>query len=313
MERGKVVAVSLSLVVGAVFAACGSSGGATGEPSPDGGTGNDGGSSPDARVSVDAGGGQDGSNGSDAGGDARMAIDSGGGQDAGGGADAGNDASPPPADGGVDADAGGIGDGAVADASCSVGDAGGTPCGASCCTSVQACAVGSCVDVAASLSGLRWELPCLSPGTAANLCNAGGLITKTTTLMGTSGKSYTVKLHFRGVVEPKTYTGGTNDGAYFQTGGSPASDTYNVYELGVSDPPQTYYLNLGAEGITVTSIDYEASILVNAGATITLAADPVDGVEINNENDVVVPGVPPDPQPYNGQFVQMDVVSVVAN
>jgi hypothetical protein len=53
---------------------------------------------------------------------------------------------------------------------------------------------------------------------------------------------------------------------------------------------------------------------MSAGAVITITANSVEGVETSNQGldggPVYVPGVPPYPEPYNGQFVQVDVVSV---
>jgi hypothetical protein len=148
------------------------------------------------------------------------------------------------------------------------------------------------------------------------------------TLQGTAGKSYDVTLHFRGIVEEKTYSGGTNGGAVgveadggvdpdlFISGGTPDTGTFNIYELDISAPPQKLYLNSGKSGIDqVFLIDYQATITMQAGATVTLTANSVEGVETFNRGPnggpaVVVPGVPPAPQTFDGQFVQMDVASI---
>jgi hypothetical protein len=123
-----------------------------------------------------------------------------------------------------------------------------------------------------------------------------------------------VTLRFRGVIELKTYNGGTQDG-YFLVGGSDNGDGWNVYELDVSDPPGHYFLNAGSSGIyRVWLLDITKTIPVAAGASVTLKADAKDNAIIRNTdgtNPIVVPGVPPAPEPYNGQFIQMDVISVV--
>jgi hypothetical protein len=85
----------------------------------------------------------------------------------------------------------------------------------------------------------------------------------------------------------------------------------------VSDPPQTYFMNAGTSNIfNVWQLDYVATIPMNAGASVTLFANAIDDEEIDNTNGVdggpvVVPGVPPYPQAYDGQFIEMDVESVV--
>lgn len=171
--------------------------------------------------------------------------------------------------------------------------------------------------VAAALDGLRWELPCVT-NTTAELCTTpAGDPTVSAALTGTAGASYDVTLRFRGVVEPKTYTGGARTG-WFQTGGTPASDTANIYRLTVSNPAQTFYVNAGttraSNALYCEAFDYQATVRAAAGATFTLQAQPLDALQIRNRDQagtaIVVAGVPPAPQAYAGQFVQMDVVSV---
>lgn len=174
------------------------------------------------------------------------------------------------------------------------------------------CDGGKCVDVAGNLSGLLWELPCTSKG---NTCSTVAAQTVSTVLGGTAGVTYDVQLHFEGIVEQKTYTGGCSDGAYFLTGGASNGDSFNVYELTVSSPPAVYFLNRGTSGINnCYVIDYIKTIRVDAGATLTLLADAVDGAEISNVDPkgapLMVPGASV-AQPYDGQFIQMDVLSVV--
>jgi hypothetical protein len=174
------------------------------------------------------------------------------------------------------------------------------------------------VTVAAALNGLRWELPCIAAVTDPSLCTTQSTnIVKTATLQGTAGKTYVVKLRFRGVIEPKTYTGGSRVGS-FQTGGGPATDTANIYRLTTSAPNATYFVNAGttrpASALYCETMDYEAAIEIAAGATVTLTAEPLDALQIKNRDQngqpFVIANVPPAPDPFNGQFVQMDVVSV---
>ncbi len=194
----------------------------------------------------------------------------------------------------------------------------------------SACEAAQCVAVAGSLSGLRWDLPC-TDGHATVNCVCPDTVMHTAQLQGTTGASYQVTLLFRGIVEQKTYSGGTtglavNEGpggqgnaAYFVEGATPsAGDTFNIYELDVSSPAQTFYLNVGSSGIDQTFlIDYQATITMDAGATVTLTGNSLGGVETFNRgadtNPVVVPDVPPAPAAFDGQFVQMDVVSVLPN
>lgn len=169
--------------------------------------------------------------------------------------------------------------------------------------------------VAGSLTGLRWEMPCASESNEWN-CNVTDPAPVVATLGGATGTTYQVTLRFRGVVETKTYDGGTTTG-FFNTGGTGAQDGFNVYALTVSAPTQSYYLNAGTSGVGNSfGIDYTATLAITAGATVTLTASAIDAVEHKNLDDtntpIVVPGIAPAPDAYDGQFIQMDVVAVGA-
>lgn len=168
-------------------------------------------------------------------------------------------------------------------------------------------------SVAVALEGLRWELPC-GTDTSATVCEAAAFPTVTATMGGDAATTYQVALRFRGVVEQKTYEGGTAYD-YFYVGGLPPTDGYNVYQMHVTNPEGDYYLNAGTSGIERSwLIDYEQTIPINGGATVTLTADAQDGAEIKNVDGdgapIVVPEIAPAPAAYNGQFVQMDVVGI---
>ncbi len=164
----------------------------------------------------------------------------------------------------------------------------------------------------AVLSGLRWELPCSD--NFNGYCNTPAVREKSATLTGAPGATYEIVLRFRGVVEEKTYEGGTTDG-HWTRGGVPAADLYNVYKMDVTNPPQTFFLNSGVSlsGYCV-GLDYTRTVRMAADSTVTLTADPIDGAQVENGGidglPVVVPDIPPSPDRYDGQFIQMDVVSV---
>ncbi|HZR79606.1 MAG TPA: FG-GAP-like repeat-containing protein [Candidatus Binatia bacterium] len=171
----------------------------------------------------------------------------------------------------------------------------------------------SCEVISGELSGLRWELPCISH-VGGNVCTCAQDLTQSTTLGGTQGAVYEVSLRFRGVVEEATYTGGTKDG-YWHIGGAHDGSEFNEYRLSISDPPQTYFLNSGTSNVyRAFAIDYTRTVQVAAGATVTLGLRSIESREIINVDGsgqpIVIPDVPPAPAAYDGQFVQMDVVSV---
>jgi hypothetical protein len=291
---------TLSLVLAVVLGACGSS---SKKPS-DGGAGHDGGAaghdggaagSDAAQAGSDGGTGDvidapadlDGGDAIDApSSDANDAASSDGGSDAG--SDAGDAASSDATDAGTDGDA----------SACEAG--------------TSACAV------AGSLSGLLWKLPCTAYESGP-ACATTAATTESTQLAGTAGVTYDVTLRFRGIVEQKTYTSGCGDGTttWLQSGAD-NGDSFNVYKLTISSPPQTYFLNAGASNINhLFGVDFQQTVRIDAGATVTLFADAKDGQEIINvgadgTTPVMVAGTSVT-QPYNGQFIQMDVVSVAAD
>jgi hypothetical protein len=168
---------------------------------------------------------------------------------------------------------------------------------------------------AAALDGLRWQLPCADNENHGNgYCDSPATDAKSATLSGNPGARYDITLRFRGVVEEKTYLYGTADG-HWQAGGVPNEDLYNVYKLEIAAPAQTYYLNAGQTGLGYcVPIDYTKTVQANAGALVSLTADSIDSSQVDNHSDpgypLVVPEIAPAPDAYNGQFIQMDVVSV---
>jgi hypothetical protein len=165
---------------------------------------------------------------------------------------------------------------------------------------------------AAALDGLRWALPCSNNGNG--YCDSPATDVKSATLSGNAGVTYDITLRFRGVVEEKTYLYGTAE-EHWQIGGIPNEDLYNVYKLEIAAPAQTYYLNAGQTGLGYcVAIDYTKTIQAKAGTVVSLSADSIDSAQVDNHSDpgdpVIVPGIPPAPTFYDGQFIQMDVVSV---
>lgn len=177
---------------------------------------------------------------------------------------------------------------------------------------------------AASIDGFRFEFPCKDPMPENPKEGASGpsaLVTgdpKTTdnftvvkTFGGESGKRYQVTLRFRGVVEPMMYKDGKQVGEYFYVGGEKNNATYNIYQISISSPKSHYFLNRqDAVGHKIFTIDYTQTIEIDGGATVTFHGDGQNGMMITNFKKLVVPDVAPAPKPFNGQFIQVDVVDV---
>lgn len=176
-----------------------------------------------------------------------------------------------------------------------------------------------------SIDGYRFEFPCKKPMPANPKLGAdcdSGLVKgdpkKTDNFVaerkfdGEPGKRYKVTLRFRGVVEPMMYKNGKMDGDLFYIGGEPNNNTYNIYKITISSPRSHYFLNRQDKvGHRIFTIDYTKTIEIDGDATVTFLGDGQNGRLISNFSKLVVPDIAPAPQPFNGQFVQVDVVNVV--
>jgi hypothetical protein len=171
----------------------------------------------------------------------------------------------------------------------------------------------SCSPVALSLEGLRWDLPCAA-GVNSTVCTTSAGAEDEVTLGGDPATLYALTLRIRGVIETKGYDGGTTDG-FFNIGGTPSPDAWNIYSLRIESPDQTYYLNAGESDLLYCwEVDYTQTVEAYGGSTISLHASSEEGTEIVNTdafgNPIRVEGVYPDPAAYDGQFLQVDVGSV---
>jgi hypothetical protein len=165
-------------------------------------------------------------------------------------------------------------------------------------------------DIAASLFGLRWRLPKIADnGLGGWTCPATD--SQSAVMGGLPGTSWDITCRFRGVIENKTYIGGSHSADGWQVGGTPDTTgpaaLWNVYSLAIGSPAQQFYLNYGTSFL-VYQIDFTKVIQIDAGSLITLFADSVD----NNEgaHSISVSGVTDPSQPFAGQWVNMEVTSI---
>ena len=202
-----------------------------------------------------------------------------------------------------------------------------TACAAGLVTLLTACSTPPSATSSAtnSLAGLRIEVPCANPKFNQDtechwdprLLQANDPVWQlkqeiVRTFGGKAGALYEVTLRVRGVVEPKNFTGGEVQQGHFQIGGVPVEDHYNFYSLHVSNPDANYTFNRNQQqvGHYTFPIDYVVTIPISGGATVTMGAYDHNDVSIANHQKFVVPGVPPAPTPFDGQFFQLDVVSI---
>jgi len=168
----------------------------------------------------------------------------------------------------------------------------------------------------------------LGDGKSCRLATDMEKVEKKAVFGGDPAVTYELKLHVRGLVEPRGYTGGALQdpmNVWLYVGGMPGGpgddSRYGSYSVAVSDPKQVYYLNRDhmmilknpALNHSLFELDYVAVIKVKGGATVSLInADAAGSGMIRNHEKHVVPGVPADllPQPWDGQFVYFEVDAV---
>ncbi|HVZ29813.1 MAG TPA: hypothetical protein VG839_05430, partial [Asticcacaulis sp.] len=135
---------------------------------------------------------------------------------------------------------------------------------------------------------------------------------------GKTGTTYDVTLRVRGLFEPTTMQGGAApDPAhpYFYIGGQTRTADYSQWQIDVSSPQQTYTLNnYPSVSHTIYKEDFEAPVVVAAGATVTIQAIDGNDRQIDNgtqgrpDRQQVIEGVVD--KPLAGQMLRLDVVRV---
>jgi hypothetical protein len=191
------------------------------------------------------------------------------------------------------------------------------------------------LELAGEMNGYRWELPCADPSLLDTCAWDPSLLDgaiddpeftlhRETVVMfgGDPTVTYDVELRIRGLTEPKDFSGGEVQQQYFQIGGTPGDNDYNIYSITVGDPAQVYTLNRNEMGTGhyTFMLDYTVTIPIRGGTAVTMAMFDPNDIAIANPGGAsgasepyVVPEIPPFPEPFHGQFIQMDVLSVVAS
>jgi hypothetical protein len=188
----------------------------------------------------------------------------------------------------------------------------------------------------------RFDMPCLyeDGGTPLSSCSEGEVCwvaendtagnphseTEVIPIGGDPEVVYDITVRIRGIMEPKYYTNGCEP--MFTRATNPPNetrsiyvckatdttswnDTYNVWQLSVADPPQTFYLNADNEnpGHRVNTIDGEFTFQARGATYIEMRFDDLNGGQIRNCN-LTVPELAE--QVFDGNFYQLDVLSWTA-
>jgi len=146
------------------------------------------------------------------------------------------------------------------------------------------------------------------------------LIEKVVTVGGNAGVVYDVRLRVRGLFEPTTIReGATPEPAqpYYQVGGTIRARDWSAWHIEVSEPKQTYWLNhYPRVGHTIYREDFEATIPMAAGATVTVRVVDGNDRQMNNaepglaDRMQIIQGVTD--APLDGQMLRLDVLRVTA-
>lgn len=177
------------------------------------------------------------------------------------------------------------------------------------------------VDDEASVGMLRVELPCAGPNANEGLCNVEPRNAEAQwKAPGKSYESFRLTLRVRGVMEPHLVPGckDLRRAAWCETKERPEHDGNNLYSLRTSGG-KTYRLNAGSPGAGHPfGVDYRETITVRGSEILTLVANSGDGAEQRNYSGanlsgrpILIPYVDPDPEPFDGQFVQVDLETMV--
>jgi hypothetical protein len=168
---------------------------------------------------------------------------------------------------------------------------------------------GKSCAIAPAFPMLRAEASCGT--TALGFCGADDANVEVV-MVGEPGTSYVVSLWLRGVFETKNYSGGTQDGLWHPDGDPGDVDLWNEVTLSISSPEQMIRLNSGSSGGTsLVLVNYMHDVTIDGGAMVRLSFDSVDGSQVENADNLVVDGIPPAPDAFDGQFLQIDATAIM--
>jgi hypothetical protein len=170
-----------------------------------------------------------------------------------------------------------------------------------------------------STGNLLFKLPCTGDY-GGNLCYTDGQDSSSGAANSNLTGSFSVTFRVRGVIETTPPTAWSNQGnsiqAYVQKNPSGYSSGNNVYSFILGS--DTYVINWGIWDGNLSVVDYLFTVTIPVGQTYQLLAQSIDYVQTSNfalleatDDDASHPILVQ--QPYNGQFMQMDLHSYTYN
>jgi hypothetical protein len=171
--------------------------------------------------------------------------------------------------------------------------------------------------VVAGLVGLTLHDRCTADyAPQPDTCLHQQLLEKSVTVGGKAGVVHDVTLRIQGIFEPTTIEGGETpyaDHPYYKVGGTIRARDWSAWHIEVSDPKQTYWLNHYPKvGHTIYKEDFEATIPMAAGATVTVRVIDGNDRQIDNaepgraDRQQIIKGL--SDTPLAGQMLRLEVV-----
>lgn len=140
------------------------------------------------------------------------------------------------------------------------------------------------------------------------------------TFGGSPEATYDVTLRIRGLFEPTNVAGGMTpypDHPYFKVGGTVTKTDYSQWQIKVTEPAATYYLNHYPEtGHTIYAEDFEITIQVRGGSAVVVRVEDSNDRQIDNgyvglpDRQQTIEGVTDGV--VDGQVLRIDVLGVAA-
>jgi len=164
------------------------------------------------------------------------------------------------------------------------------------------------------IAQLRLESPYSVSPTATNSSDDVSVVAG-----GVADTWYEAQFRIRGTVELRTYTGGSAIGRFYSGADAIATieaglvlKNRNWWKLTISDPAQEHYLNYDVTHGGAAALDYlTPKLRIKAGATITLAYDTLDGLQLPTEEHEDPPASVDPTDPAGSPFIQVDMATEI--
>jgi hypothetical protein len=173
--------------------------------------------------------------------------------------------------------------------------------------------------VVAGLQGLSLHDQCTGDyPPQPDTCLHQQLLERAVPVAGKDGVVHDVTLRIHGIFEPTTIDGGETpypDHPYYKVGGTIRARDWSAWHIEVSNPQKTYWLNHYPKvSHTIYKEDFEATIPMTAGATVTVRV--VDGNDRQIDNAEpgrsdrlqIIKGL--SDMPLAGQMLRLEVIRV---